>query len=239
MIQRLHSAHTGSDVAVVVHTYGVHERIANPILLHNAQASKALSAGMLDRTLATVAATGFDVWLHTPTTTGKFDFSTGLPEIFKHLQLLGYKQVVITSDDVPDLQAAHVLEASAKLQEGEAVLGPSRDGGAYLMGVRLAGSDLLNFSAVRWRTQHTLSDLLNYFESISLCALLLDERLVDVDRLTITKGKASLPLTSAWFSHFIAQLCLTAVRPRPRSHFRTPLATGHLFSGLRAPPLAA
>ncbi len=45
----------------------------------------------------------------------------------------GFENVIAVGDDTPGLQTSHLLQASEILRSGQMVLGPSRDGGLYLL----------------------------------------------------------------------------------------------------------
>lgn len=70
--------------------------------------------------------------------------------------------VLIVGADLPALRAAHVAEGFRLLGRHEAVLGPSKDGGYWMVGLRrgarAAPAGL--FRGVRWSTAHALADTL-------------------------------------------------------------------------------
>jgi rSAM/selenodomain-associated transferase 1 len=71
----------------------------------------------------------------------------------------GYARAVIMNSDGPTLPAAHLAQAFAALRDGaEVVLGPSADGGYYLIGVRQPTPRLLR--EVRMSTPTVLTDTL-------------------------------------------------------------------------------
>ena len=55
---------------------------------------------------------------------------------FEEAFAAGYERVVIIGSDCYDLSSPVLEEALAALQEQEAVFGPAKDGGYYLMGLR-------------------------------------------------------------------------------------------------------
>lgn len=69
----------------------------------------------------------------------------------------GGRGLVIGSDS-PTLPGALLSRAAAALDDAEVVLGPSADGGYYLVGMRGAVAPI--FEGVRWSTRHVLSDTL-------------------------------------------------------------------------------
>jgi len=62
----------------------------------------------------------------------------------------GAKKAVIIGTDVPELQSTNVAEAFASLDENDIVVGPSADGGYYLLGMKAPLKEL--FDGIQWST---------------------------------------------------------------------------------------
>jgi glycosyltransferase A (GT-A) superfamily protein (DUF2064 family) len=108
-------------------------------------------------------------------------FAERLANAFGAVRALGYGEVVAVPTDVPLLGVRHLAAAFDALSEGAgAVLGPSPDGGVYLIGVRGDARPLL--SGVRWRTARVLADLSANAAAADSGAPVLLDRLGDVDR---------------------------------------------------------
>ena len=65
---------------------------------------------------------------------------------------------MIIGSDAPTLPRAHLHQALDELMTNDVVIGPSDDGGYYLVGARLPVPEL--FSDVRWSTPEVLSTTL-------------------------------------------------------------------------------
>ncbi len=76
--------------------------------------------------------------------------------------------VLLRGSDTPDLPGAILLEAREKLASGEAevVLGPARDGGYYLIGLKSLHHEL--FEDLPWSTGTVLADTLSRAAALSL-----------------------------------------------------------------------
>jgi 2-phospho-L-lactate guanylyltransferase (CobY/MobA/RfbA family) len=89
--------------------------------------------------------------------------------------------VLVVGTDIPELSVAHLDRARALLAEREdrVVVGPSPDGGVYLIGANrpVAGLD----TQVRWRRREALSDLLRLLAAAGREVVLLAP-LADLDR---------------------------------------------------------
>ncbi len=66
--------------------------------------------------------------------------------------------VVIIGADIPDITAAHIGRAFRALGNADAVFGPARDGGYWLVGLRRGPCLPDIFADVRWSTEHALAD---------------------------------------------------------------------------------
>jgi rSAM/selenodomain-associated transferase 1 len=64
------------------------------------------------------------------------DFGARLRHGFQALCGLGYQSIVVIGSDSPQIPAAWVQEAFAALRCDDVVIGPARDGGYYLLGLR-------------------------------------------------------------------------------------------------------
>lgn len=67
--------------------------------------------------------------------------------------------VVLIGSDIPDVKKKHIAEAFTSLGQARSVVGPSEDGGFWLIGLRNPNPgkpDL--FAGVRWSHENTLKD---------------------------------------------------------------------------------
>lgn len=89
--------------------------------------------------------------------------------------------VVVVGSDVPGLTPDHLVRALALLEDDaeRVVVGPSPDGGFYLLASRRPVED--HFAAVRWRRRDTLASLLTSLEAAGRPVAFLPA-LADLDR---------------------------------------------------------
>lgn len=109
------------------------------------------------------------------------DFGERLTNAFVDVAGLGYGEIVAVPSDVPSLDAARLAEAFEGLDAGALVLGPSPDGGVYLIGVAGNSSGFSSLlDSVRWQTPRVSQDLTRGAEARDLPTVLLSP-LNDVD----------------------------------------------------------
>jgi rSAM/selenodomain-associated transferase 1 len=90
----------------------------------------------------------------------------------------GYLKAVLVGVDIPGLSAEIIKRAFDILKECDAVFGPARDGGHYLVGLKAPAEDI--FTAIEWSTETTLKQTLAKAESLGL-GVGFTEELSDVD----------------------------------------------------------
>lgn len=85
--------------------------------------------------------------------------------------------VVVIGSDTPQVRAQDIAAAFVGLRRADVVLGPSADGGFWLIGIRRPDK-VRPFSTVRWSSTFTLSDVL---DNLAERKVLLLQTLEDVD----------------------------------------------------------
>jgi rSAM/selenodomain-associated transferase 1 len=86
--------------------------------------------------------------------------------------------LVIIGADCPAIPASAIATAFRKLGNNDVVLGPTDDGGYWLVGLRRRPRALRIFDNVRWSTDNALSDTLRNCKGLTVSEI---ERRADVD----------------------------------------------------------
>jgi rSAM/selenodomain-associated transferase 1 len=89
-----------------------------------------------------------------------------------------YGKVLVIGCDAPDVECSVVLNAFSRLDDFDVVLGPSTDGGYYLMGLKQLRDDL--FEDISWSTNQVLNQTKERIDSAGLSSFSLPTR-DDVD----------------------------------------------------------
>ena len=86
---------------------------------------------------------------------GSGDLGQRLQRIFESLPP---GPVVVIGTDIPAIQASDIAAAFCALGSHDAVFGPSRDGGYWLIGMKRQPRVARAFENVRWSSEHALAD---------------------------------------------------------------------------------
>ncbi len=83
------------------------------------------------------------------------DLGARMTASFSQAFAAGAQAAVLTGSDIPGLDSHLVCDAFEVLAEAPIVIGPARDGGYYLIGMRAPGFAL--FDGIEWSTQRVLA----------------------------------------------------------------------------------
>lgn len=87
---------------------------------------------------------------------GQGDLGARLSRAFRTLHAAGASRAVAIGSDSPTLDPARISAALHRLDHADAVLGPARDGGYYLIGIR-PGREAL-FDGIPWSTTRVAAE---------------------------------------------------------------------------------
>ncbi|MCX2745118.1 TIGR04282 family arsenosugar biosynthesis glycosyltransferase [Mangrovivirga sp. M17] len=89
-------------------------------------------------------------------------------------------KIIIIGSDCYDLSLEHLEIAAQKLDNNDVVIGPSNDGGYYLLGLKSIYKKL--FSGIKWSTPEVLDKTIEKCNSLGLKIDFI-EQLIDIDTL--------------------------------------------------------
>lgn len=140
--------------------------------------------------------------------------AAALTSVFRHFTARGQRQVVAFNSDSPHLPAAVLDRAFQRLSTSDVVIGPTHDGGYYLVGAKTAHPAL--FGGDEMGTSSALDRLLARTRVLQLSTSF-TEPFYDIDvaddllqlARELQLAPASAPRTAAWFAQWeqaVAQL---------------------------------
>lgn len=106
------------------------------------------------------------------------DLGIRMKNAFQNSFDTGYEKVMIIGSDLYDLTQNHINEAFDKLDRNDVVIGPAKDGGYYLLGMKKLQPHI--FQNKEWGTSSVRKDTLKNLEKVSVYLL---NELNDVDVL--------------------------------------------------------
>jgi len=158
----------GNEAALKIYTY---------LLKHTAQVSETVKADKY--VFYSESINKNDLW-NTDVFRKKLQYGTDLgtrmENAFTELFGLGYEKVMIIGSDLLDLNQQHIESAFEAMDHHDMVIGPSKDGGYYLLGMKKIHENI--FKNKTWGTETVLKETLNDLHNIDVELL---EELNDID----------------------------------------------------------
>ena len=119
------------------------------------------------------------------------DLGERMAGAFRHAFEDGYDRVVIIGSDCFELTLEHLQQAFKELEKNDAVIGPSADGGYYLLGLTQYHKRI--FHDMEWSTSGVFDQTVSRFEELGLSYSVL-ETLNDIDTIEdLKKSDLTLP----------------------------------------------
>ena len=115
------------------------------------------------------------------------DLGTKMLNAFENAFNNKYQKVIIIGSDLFDLKSQHIKEAFKKLDNNNVVIGPAKDGGYYLLGMKNLHSQV--FLNKDWGTDTVRDDTLQDLKNESVFLL---EELNDIDTYDDMKDNDTL-----------------------------------------------
>lgn len=109
------------------------------------------------------------------------DLGERMKNAFEALFKKNYRQVVIIGTDSPTISPDMILTAFQKLESNDIVLGPTFDGGYYLLGMKKFFPPV--FENINWSSVEVFSQTLQRTQSLKLSTHIL-EKIIDVDTVS-------------------------------------------------------
>lgn len=205
--------------------------------LKNAAASVALIKQCIKHTETVVEKSGLEVlWFDEHLQQGN-TFAERYKNAVKSCFDLGYERVISIGNDAPDLTSDMLKLAAEKLLTNDLVIGPSQDGGVYLLGLNKQTFNEEEFVNFPWQEDTLNQAILSSAENQNKQVSTLDQ-LIDLDDAKSVAAYVSLRPDSAISKLIISFTFVTEqVTPLPRYFFVLPKV--HVATvPFRGPPAA-
>lgn len=155
----------------------VHKTFVNTV---DTRANQHIAQTLIDHTIATAQKTNLPVFVCYDTDQKGDTFGERFANAFENVFAKGYTNVIAIGNDCPLLTKELILEAQTQLLQKQCVIGPTKDGGTYLLGLNQNAYKRDAFIQLSWETESLQNDLQAYQHEFDLEAVIL-EKLQDID----------------------------------------------------------
>lgn len=132
------------------------------VLNQSVQDKELLAAKMIAYTQAQVKQAGLPLYTAYSTQQEGSSFGERLANEVEKVFAKGHEHVIIIGNDCLQLTTTLLRQAATKSKRGETVLGPTTDGGLYLIGLHKKQFDKARFIKLDWETEWCYDSFLSY-----------------------------------------------------------------------------
>ncbi|SEL70748.1 hypothetical protein SAMN04487910_3124 [Aquimarina amphilecti] len=157
------------NIAILVFALSQEEEIKRKPFLKNSS----LQSDLTSRTITLVEKTGLDYFIYNEQLQLGTNFGERFANAIHEIYQKGYDAVISIGNDTPNLSKVHLSKAVETIQEEQSVIGPSFDGGFYLIGLHKETFNRKEFAEFSWNTSNVRKELYTYLGSYnkSFCQL--------------------------------------------------------------------
>ncbi len=156
-------------------------------LLHKPmRGGEQLFAQLNESTIAVVKSTHIPYYVISEEQQYGVDFGERFVNAVQSIFKKGYEKVITIGNDTPLLNKTHLLQAAQLLEEDKFVIGPSADGGFYLMGLCNTHFDPSLFLNLPWQSRTLTVNLIATLEACEVAISKL-QVLYDIDSVSDLK----------------------------------------------------
>lgn len=184
------------------------EAVAKPLSpCQKKRETAALYDKLNGRTRAIAQKTGLPVLLIDENQQQGDTFGVRFANAFQKVYDLGYENLIAIGNDSPQLTASLLIRAANALQKGQMPIGPSCDGGFYLLGLSAKDFDYNTFTSFSWQESSLYKEWLSFASERKLEACSL-KPLHDIDSAADIRAHAAhwllyIPSLRDFFVFFI------------------------------------
>lgn len=150
------------------------------------RSSEVLFYALNAQTLKIVKGTGLPYFLSSEKNQIGSSFGERFTNAIQSVYEKGFQNVITIGNDTPHLQTNHILKAVDQLRQNDIILGPSKDGGFYLMGLKQSLFNAETFLKLPWQTSRLHRSISKLVASKHI-ALFYLELLSDIDTISDAK----------------------------------------------------
>ena len=134
-----------------------------------------------DEIVSKVEKTGLPYFLYTEELQIGSDFGARFTAAIQSIFSKGFDSIITVGNDTPNLSVSVLQRAYENLIQGKTVIGPSTDGGIYLLGIHKNRFEPVGFRQLPWQKQHLFQETARFFMERGVLHQL--SRLTDIDSL--------------------------------------------------------
>jgi len=138
------------------------EAKAKAFVKANFKVNQQLAKLLISKTVLTAENTGLPTFVSYSSQQKGQNFGERLANACQDIFNRGFERLIIIGNDSPSLNSQLILKANTALNQQKMLIGPTDDGGTYLIGLHQSAFNFEAFKNLDWQTENLLSSILKY-----------------------------------------------------------------------------
>ena len=156
------------NIAILIFSRTAKAEAAEKNLLYRNSKKKALASLMINRTKQVVKASGLPTFFYSEHLQIGNNFGERFTNAIESIFDKGFETVIALGNDCLAVSKNDILQAAELLETTPSVLGPSTDGGVYLLGIQKQAFQKEAFLNIDWQTEYVLEQLSSLNKNIKI-----------------------------------------------------------------------
>ena len=218
------------DIAILIFSRTAKAEASEKRLLYRDSKKKALASLMINRTKQVAKASGLPTFFYSENLQIGSTFGERFTNAIESIFNKGFEKVIALGNDCLSVSKNDILKAAQLLETTPSVLGPSTDGGVYLLGIQKQAFQKEAFLNIDWQTECVFQQLSSLNKNIKILSTK-----ADID----TPADLVAALKSVTFRLKQAIICLIKDNFKALKLSFEPIRSTYLMAckSLRAPPM--
>ena len=122
-----------------------------------------IAKNLIGRSLAVIESTGLPFVHYTESKQHGENFGERISNAVRSVINDGFKRVLVVGNDCPTLTKEDLMHSAALLENGKTIVGPTNDGGAYIIGLQDASFNEKAFKELQWSTKYCFDSIIKHY----------------------------------------------------------------------------
>lgn len=227
-----------SKIAILLFTHDSEIEIQNKTFLTKGskKKNKAIANCLIENSINKISSLDYPYFIVNTKKQIGSSFGEKLSNAIEGIFLKGFEKILVTGSDIPALSKSILNKSLNELNNKDFVLGPTFNGGTYLIGLSAKCFNKNEFEKLGWQTNTLFSEIKNYANSISN-SLVITEHLADINNPSDLSSFLKTNTKCVAIASVLAKLIHQSNYLQRNFIQIKSLTSLYYFFGLAAPPL--
>lgn len=160
---------TTDSAAILLFTHDSENEIKNKLFLKggNSKKNKTIADCLISDSIKKISGLGIPYFIVSTKDQKGNTFGERLSNAVESIFESGFNKIIVTGSDIPSITTSTLINASNELKHNDFVIGPTLNGGTYLIGLSKKHFNKNDFQNLNWQTSTLLTEIIDFAKGIT------------------------------------------------------------------------